>query len=73
MQLMSSDRLSFSAESLPEDDVDRLFQKLQKHEPPADIVKQVLARVRQLPAAQRYPRPLEQLCPVPDSQQDASD
>lgn len=73
MQFMSSDRISFSSESLPEDDVDRLFQKLQKHEPPVDIVKQVLARVRQLPASQRYPHPPEQLLPVPESQQDASD
>ncbi len=42
------------AESFPEDDVDRLFGKLQKLEPPGDIVKQILARVKRLPA----PRPL---------------
>lgn len=44
------------AESSSEDDVDRLFAKLHKLEPPADIMKQILARVKNLPA----PRPLPQ-------------
>lgn len=38
------------AESRPEDDIDRLFDKLHKLEPPRDIVKQILARVKRLPA-----------------------
>jgi len=38
------------AESFPEDDIDRLFEKLHKLEPPRDIVKQILARVKRLPA-----------------------
>lgn len=77
MQFMVSDSHSFSSESLPEDDIDRLFQKLLKHEPPADIVKQVLARVRQLPAEQRYPRPSVEpdasLPPSRENQSEASD
>jgi hypothetical protein len=44
------------AESFPEDDIDRLFEKLHKLEPPGDIVKQILARVKRLPV----PRPLPQ-------------
>ena len=38
------------AESLQPDDIDRLFEKLHKLEPPEDIVKQILARVKRLPA-----------------------
>lgn len=38
------------AESFPEDDIDRLFENLHKLEPPDDIVKQILARVKRLPA-----------------------
>jgi hypothetical protein len=49
------------AESFPEDDIDRLFEKLHKLEPPGDIVKQILARVKRLPV----PRPL----PPQDSEQ----
>jgi hypothetical protein len=37
-------------ESFPQDDIDRLFEKLHKLEPPEDIVKQILARVKRLPA-----------------------
>ncbi len=59
MQFVLSDLIALSSEDLPEDDVDRLFKKLQKHEPPVNIVKQILARVRQLPAGQQYrPSPL---------------
>lgn len=56
MQLSSSDNVSLppTAESLSEDDIDRTFQKLQKHEPPAGIVDQILQRIRQLPAEQIY-------------------
>ena len=43
------------AESFPEDDIDRLFEKLEKLKPPSDIVKQVLARVKRLPASQPLP------------------
>jgi hypothetical protein len=54
MQFLSSDIIVVSSASLPEDDVDRLFKKLEQREPPVDIVKQILARVKQLPASQRY-------------------
>jgi len=40
----------------PEDDIDRLFGKLHRLEPPDDIVKQILARVKRLPT----PLPLPQ-------------
>ena len=77
MQFVSSDSISFSSESLPEDVVERLFIKLQKREPPADIVKQVLTRVRRLPAEQRYPRspgqPGTDVRPAPEERQEASD
>ncbi len=43
------------AESFPEDDVDRLFEKLHKLEPPGDIMKQILARIKRLPV--HYPLP----------------
>lgn len=78
MQFVSSDIISLSSEadSFPEDDVDRLFKKLHKLEPPGDIVKQILARVRQLPAAQRYPLapPSEgaESTPVTEGPQEAS-
>jgi hypothetical protein len=59
MQFVSSDLIVASSEDLPEDDVDRLFKKLQKHDPPVNIVKQILARIRQLPAGQQHqPSPL---------------
>lgn len=59
MQFVLSDLIALSSEDLPEDDVDRLFKKLQKHEPPVNIVKQILARIRQLPSDQQYqPTPL---------------
>jgi hypothetical protein len=61
MQFVFCDLGALSSEALPEDDVDRLFQKLQRHEPPLDIVKQLLARIRQLPPEQQYPSP----APVP--------
>lgn len=43
------------AESFPQDDIDRLFNKLHKLEPPEDIVKQILARVKNLPTPQHQP------------------
>jgi hypothetical protein len=59
MQFVSSDLIVASLEDLPEDDVDRLFKKLQKHDPPVNIVKQILDRIRQLPAGQQHqPSPL---------------
>jgi len=39
------------AESFPEDDVDRLFKKLHRLEPPGDIVKQILTRIKGLSAS----------------------
>lgn len=59
MRILSSGMIlspAEAAESSPEDDVDRLFAKLNKLEPPGDIVKQILARIKHLPA----PRPLSQ-------------
>lgn len=45
------------AESFPEDDIDRLFEKMHRLEPPGDIVKQILARVKRLPAPHLSPQP----------------
>lgn len=52
------------SENIPEDDIDRLFQHLGKLEPPADSVRQILARIRQLPAT---------LHSLPTSPQDQSE
>ena len=38
------------SEAFPQDDIDRLFNKLHQLQPPEDIVKQILARVKSLPA-----------------------
>lgn len=54
MQFRTSDISSLAADTFPEDDIDQLFQKLQPLAPPKDIVQQILARVKQLPATQRY-------------------
>jgi hypothetical protein len=53
---LSPDIYLHSSEDLPEDDVDRLFKKLHRLEPPGDIVKQLLERIKHLPRAQRYER-----------------
>ncbi len=45
----------WGTEFLPEDDIDQLFEKLRKLEPPGDIVKQVLARVKRLPVTPVVP------------------
>ncbi|HEX7735007.1 MAG TPA: hypothetical protein VF458_09090 [Ktedonobacteraceae bacterium] len=52
MHILSSGAISPSseAEPFPKDDIDRLFEKLPKLEPPGDIIKQILARIKQLPA-----------------------
>ena len=50
---------SFSSELSPEDDVDRLFKKLQRREPPANILQQILNRIRHLPPEQLYQPPVE--------------
>lgn len=55
MQSRPSDIPAQASDALPEDDIDQLFQKLQPLTAPEDIVQQVLARVRQLPAALRHP------------------
>jgi len=49
MQFVFSDLMTGSSKDLAEDEVDRLFQKLQQHEPPPDLAQQVLDRIRQLP------------------------
>ena len=58
MSVLSSGMIlpTIEAESFPEDDIDRLFGKLQKIDPPGDIVKQILERVKRLPAPQVSPR-----------------
>lgn len=75
MQFLSSDTLALSseAESFPEDDIDRLFEKLQKLEPPKDIIKQILANIKQLPASQRHPRSSAPSDAWPGEQEEASD
>lgn len=52
MRILSSEHIlsPASGELTPEDDIDRLFEKLPKLEPPGDIVKQIIARIKRLPA-----------------------
>jgi hypothetical protein len=50
---------SLSSELSPEDDVDRLFKKLQRREPPANILQQILNRIRHLPPERIYQLPAE--------------
>lgn len=59
MQFMQSGLVACSLADLPEDDVDRLFKKLQPHEPPAGIVQQIRARIRRLSAGQQPPASAE--------------
>lgn len=54
MQFQKAEISPVFAASLPEDDIDRIFQKLQPLELPKNSVKQIMARIRQLPPAQRY-------------------
>jgi|SwirhisoilCB1_FD_contig_31_11924749_length_343_multi_4_in_0_out_0_1 hypothetical protein len=56
MQFQIAEISPVFAESLPEDDVDRAFQKLQPLELPENMVKQIMARIKRLPASQRYPQ-----------------
>jgi len=60
MQISLLDGVSFAEESVPEDDVDRLFKKLQRREPPTNIVTQILRRIRQLPPEQIHQPPTTQ-------------
>lgn len=56
--LLSGTILSLAeGESFPEDDIDRLFEKLHRLEPPGDIMKQILARIKRLPAPLPQPEP----------------
>ena len=75
MQFVSSDILTLSPdmESFPEDDIDRVFKKLEKLEPPKDIIKQILANVKQLPASQRHPRSSAPSDSWLEGQEEASD
>jgi len=61
MQFTATSDTLIASESVPEDDIDRLYQKLEKLEAPADTMQQILARIKKLPASQRYqpatPRP----------------
>jgi hypothetical protein len=54
MQFVASRDTLLASDFVPADDIDQLFQKLEKLEPPADTIKQILARIKQLPASQRY-------------------
>jgi len=57
MNILSSGIIlaTLEAESSPKDDIDRLFEKLHKLEPPSDIMKQILARVKHLPVPSSQP------------------
>lgn len=55
MQFVFSGIVAFLSEDLAADDVDQLFEKLQKREPPLDIVKQILARIQQLSPGPQHP------------------
>lgn len=59
MRILSSGMILSLAEGefSPEDDIDRLFEKLPRLEPPGDIVKQILARVKRLPIPLPLPQP----------------
>jgi hypothetical protein len=59
MRILSSELIlsPASGELTPEDDIDRLFEKLPKLEPPGDIVKQIIARIKRLPAPLPLPQP----------------
>ena len=71
--LLSGANLPLSeAESFPEDDIDRLFGKLRKLEPPGDIVKQILARVKRLPTPRPLP-PTDVEHPPLEERQEATD
>ncbi len=52
------------AEFFPEDDVDRLFKKLHRLEPPGDIVKQILTRIKGLPASPPLPQAESEQAPI---------
>lgn len=54
MQILSTGSVSLASEFVPEDDIDRLFEKLERHEPPTNLVAQILKRIHQLPAEQIY-------------------
>lgn len=57
MQIVSMECIALASVFQPEDDVDRLFEKLQRHEPPKNLVAQILKRIHQLPAEQIYQSP----------------
>jgi hypothetical protein len=57
MQILSTGSVLHASEFIPEDDVDRLFEKLQRREPPAHMIAQIIKRIRQLPAEQIYQPP----------------
>jgi hypothetical protein len=68
MQFTATSDTLIASESVSEDDVDRLYQKLEKLEAPADTMKQILARISKLPASQRY-RPAESQPDAPEQEQ----
>lgn len=56
MQFQIAEIAPVFAESLPEDDIDKAFQKLQPLELPENLVKRIMAGIKNLPASQRYPQ-----------------
>lgn len=57
MQIVSMECIALASVFQPEDDIDRLFGKLQRHESPTNLVAQILKRIHQLPAEQIYQSP----------------
>lgn len=74
MQFQPAEISPAFAESLPEDEIDKIFQKLQPLELPKNSVKQIMARIKQLPASQRYPYNVSKQteADAPDKPQDAT-
>lgn len=57
MQIVSMECIALASAFQPEDDIDRLFGKLERHEPPTNLVAHILKRIHQLPAEQIYQSP----------------
>ena len=61
MQFIVARNIALTSEFLSdladEDDIDRLFQKLLRIDPPTETIQHILSRIKQLPASQIYQRP----------------
>ena len=75
MRVLSSGLIlsSLEGESFPEDDIDRLFGKLHRLEPPGDIVKQILARIKHLSVPHQFPQKEQESPPPAQNQQEAAE